>query len=80
MRNRKRCEAGRDEGGRRDVFPAQIVYPVYIRLSSGEIRYEGGAAGRRKNNEAGGVAACEVGAGQFGRVGFRKGRLSEIGR
>ena len=43
------CAADRDEGGRRDVFSVQIVYPVYIRFSSGESRVEGGEAGRRKN-------------------------------
>ena len=30
--------ADRGEGGPRDVFSAQIVYSVYIRFSSGEIR------------------------------------------
>ena len=38
----KSCVADRDEGGRRDVFSAQIVYRVYIRFSSGDIRDEGG--------------------------------------
>ena len=38
----------RDEGGRGDVFSAQIVYPVYILFSSGEVRDEGLEAGRRK--------------------------------
>ena len=43
---------------------AQIVYLVYIQFSSGEIQDEGGwGRGGRMNNEAGGVAACEVGAG-----------------
>ena len=32
----------------RDVFSAQIVHPVYILFSSGEIRDEGGKDGRRK--------------------------------
>ena len=50
-------------------FSAQIVYPVYILFSFGEIRDEGGEVGRR-NNEAGRVAACEMGAG---RVGWREG-------
>ena len=46
------------------MFSAQIVYPVYILFSSGEVRDEGLEAGRRRmNNEAGRVAACEVGAG-----------------
>ena len=31
------CVANREEGGRRDVFSAQILYPVYIRFSSREI-------------------------------------------
>ena len=36
----KSCAADRDEGGRTNVFSAQIVHPVYIRFSSGEIRDE----------------------------------------
>ena len=38
------CAADRDEGGRRDVFSAQIVDPVYIRC---------GGDGRRRSSSVG---------------------------
>ena len=60
----KSCVADTDKGSCRDVFLAQIVYPIYIRFSSSEIQDMAGELGReRMNNEAGGVAAYEVGAG-----------------
>ena len=45
------------------MFSAHIVYLVYIRLNSSEIPDKAEQLGGERINEAGGVAACDVGAG-----------------
>ena len=54
------CAVNGDDGARWDVCSAQIVYPVYIRYTSCEIRGEGGEWAETQGGWL--QPACEMGS------------------